>query len=30
MDGEKGISTYRKVAIAACFGTFLEWYGELT
>lgn len=30
MDGEKGISTYRKVAIAACFGTFLEWYDFLT
>ena len=23
-------SSYRKVAIAACFGTFLEWYDFLT
>ncbi|QWD63019.1 MFS transporter [Polynucleobacter sp. MWH-UH25E] len=26
----KGESSYRKVAIATCFGTFLEWYDFLT
>ena len=26
----KAAQTYRKVAIAACFGTFLEWYDFLT
>ncbi len=27
---KKEAQTYRKVAIAACFGTFLEWYDFLT
>jgi len=26
----KGSHSYRKIAIAACFGTFLEWYDFLT
>jgi len=26
----EGIHSYRKIAIAACFGTFLEWYDFLT
>ena len=30
MDGVQNIGHYRKVAIAACFGTFLEWYDFLT
>jgi len=30
MDGVKVTNHYRKVAIAACFGTFLEWYDFLT
>jgi MFS family permease len=30
MDDAKGANHYRKVAIAACFGTFLEWYDFLT
>ena len=30
MDGAKTIGHYRKVAIATCFGTFLEWYDFLT
>ena len=30
MDGEQCIGNYRRVAIAACFGTFLEWYDFLT
>ncbi|WP_370625671.1 MFS transporter [Polynucleobacter sp. es-GGE-1] len=30
IDGLGGAQNYRKVAIAACFGTFLEWYDFLT
>ena len=30
MDDVKDTKHYRKVAIAACFGTFLEWYDFLT
>ncbi|QKM63873.1 MFS transporter [Polynucleobacter tropicus] len=30
MNKESSAHTYRKVAIAACFGTFLEWYDFLT
>jgi MFS family permease len=30
MDGVQSIGNYRKVAFAACFGTFLEWYDFLT
>ena len=30
MDHVKDTKHYRKVAIAACFGTFLEWYDFLT
>lgn len=28
--GKTATKTYRKIAIAACFGTFLEWYDFLT
>ena len=30
LEKESGNHSYRKVAIAACFGTFLEWYDFLT
>ena len=30
LEKEVGAHSYRKVAIAACFGTFLEWYDFLT
>ena len=30
LDHKKDIRSYRKVAVAACFGTFLEWYDFLT
>jgi MFS family permease len=30
LDSKKSGHSYRKVAIAACFGTFLEWYDFLT
>jgi MFS family permease len=30
MDGVESIGNYRRVAIATCFGTFLEWYDFLT
>jgi MFS family permease len=30
LDSKKSSHSYRKVAIAACFGTFLEWYDFLT
>jgi hypothetical protein len=29
-DSKASTHSYRKVAIAACFGTFLEWYDFLT
>ena len=30
LENKKGSHSYRKIAIAACFGTFLEWYDFLT
>ena len=30
LENKKAAKSYRKVAIAACFGTFLEWYDFLT
>ena len=30
LEKTKGAHSYRKIAIAACFGTFLEWYDFLT
>ena len=30
LENNKAAKSYRKVAIAACFGTFLEWYDFLT
>ena len=30
LETNKGSYSYRKIAIAACFGTFLEWYDFLT
>ncbi len=30
LEKNKGLHSYRKIAIAACFGTFLEWYDFLT
>ena len=30
LEKNKGAHSYRKVAFAACFGTFLEWYDFLT
>jgi MFS family permease len=30
LDSQSSSHSYRKVAIAACFGTFLEWYDFLT
>ena len=30
LDNSSGGNYYRKVAVAACFGTFLEWYDFLT
>ena len=30
LENIKGSHSYRKIAIAACFGTFLEWYDFLT
>ena len=30
LEKKQGAHSYRKVAIAACFGTFLEWYDFLT
>jgi len=30
LDSKNSAYSYRKVAIAACFGTFLEWYDFLT
>ncbi|MBU3576750.1 MFS transporter [Polynucleobacter sp. UK-Kesae-W10] len=30
LENKKGGDSYRRVAIAACFGTFLEWYDFLT
>ena len=30
LDKKKGAHSYRKIATAACFGTFLEWYDFLT
>jgi len=30
LESKKGAYPYKKVAIAACFGTFLEWYDFLT
>jgi len=30
LETQKAAKSYRKVAIAACFGTFLEWYDFLT
>ena len=30
LENKSGNHSYRKVAIAACFGTFLEWYDFLT
>ena len=30
LESKKDLHSYRKVALAACFGTFLEWYDFLT
>jgi len=30
LDKKRGAHSYRKIATAACFGTFLEWYDFLT
>jgi len=30
LENKKDTKSYRKVAVAACFGTFLEWYDFLT
>ena len=30
LENKKAAKSYRKVAVAACFGTFLEWYDFLT
>jgi MFS family permease len=30
LESKKDAQSYRKVAVAACFGTFLEWYDFLT
>ena len=30
LENNKAAKSYRKVAVAACFGTFLEWYDFLT
>jgi MFS family permease len=30
LEKSKGLHPYQKIAIAACFGTFLEWYDFLT
>jgi len=30
LENKEAVKSYRKVAVAACFGTFLEWYDFLT